>query len=401
MPHDFLNPTHGSQTQPVSRPRETCPSSDGVCFRGKMPGLLLILATAFALMLPVAEAGPLTGARITHIINDVKTVIPEKPSRPATLNEQVEPGAAVRTGIDSRTELLFSDRTITRLGANSQFTVNEGTREISLSKGVILLQVPKGSGGAKIQTSAVTAAVTGTTILFEVVGGFTRLTVLEGTCILVLRNDLLNRKTTVTSGQQVRFSNTATEIPTPRRIKLSAIFKSSVLLVGTWGVQLDQTYLAAALAAQEGIDFGGIGTLKVKGIILLNKKPAKNGDIVHTGDIIETTDDLTAIIIVTGGGEIFIGKLTRVRVSGGGNDPVITTTLFGTVKTFGLGNIDDDPGDSGWDTLPYFPALGFGNTAGTSNGGGGSSASGGVVTVAQPNGQIFIFDSFGRFIRVQ
>ena len=264
---------------------------------------------------------------------------------------------------------------------------------------MILLQVPKGSGGAKIQTNAVTAAITGTTVLFEILNGFTTLTVLEGTCILVLKNDLLNHKTTVTSGHRVRFSNNATQIPKPRRVSLAALFKNSPLLAGAWGVKLDQTFLAAALAEQAGMDFGGIGILQVKGIVLVNKKPAKDGDVIHSGDIIETTGDQVAIIIVTDGGKISIGKLTRARFGGGNGDPVTATALFGNVQTFGLADIGSDTGGSGWDTLPYFPALGIGNIPGSSTG--GSSASGGVVTVAQPGGQIFVFDSLGHFIRVQ
>ncbi len=365
----------------------------------KRPILLFVLAVLTGLASPAAHAAPLTGARITHIINDVKTVGPDKPPRPATVNELVEPGNAVRTGIDSRAELLFADQTITRLGANSHFAVSSGTREISLSKGSVLLQVPKGAGGAKIQTSAVTAAITGTTILFEIVNGIVKLTVLEGTCAIVLKNDLLGRETVVTAGQQVRFSVNATQIPRPRRISLRALFRNSPLLAGNWSVKLDQTHLAAALAAQEGLDFGAIGTLKTNGIVLVNKKPAQNGDTIRTGDIIETTGDVTAIIIVIGGGEISIEKLSRVRIGGGDNEPVTAIALFGNVKTFGLDDTGHDTGYSGTDLGPYLPALGFGNIPGTS--GGGSSASGGVITVAQPGGLVFIFDDLGHFIRIQ
>ncbi len=38
---------------------------------------------------------------------------------------------------------------------------------MALREGTMLLQVPKGLGGAKIRTAAVTAAITGTTIMLE------------------------------------------------------------------------------------------------------------------------------------------------------------------------------------------------------------------------------------------
>ena len=49
--------------------------------------------------------------------------------------------------------------------------------------------------------------------------------------------------------------------------------------------------------------------------------------------------------------------------------------------------------------------TGAGDTGGsggsTDGGGGSSSASGGVITVVQPNGQIFLYDNLLRFLRVQ
>ncbi len=356
-----------------------------------------LVALLFAAM--PAAAAALTGARITHIINDVKTVESGKAPRTSALNEQLEPGKAVRTGIDSRTELLFSDQTITRLGANSHFTVNDGTREITLSKGVILLQVPKGSGGARIQTNAVTAAITGTTIVLESLNGFKKLTVIEGKCFLTLRNDLLNHKTEVIAGHQVRFSDNAVTIPVPKAISLSEFMKNSALFADNWGVRLDPTNIAAAVAAQLGQKFGEIGTLKVKGVVLLNRKPAKDGDPVHSGDIIETSGDDIAIIIVTSGGQISIDRRSRVRIGGGGNDPVTATAIFGNVETFGLGDDAADGDGTAFGYDPYLPAFGFGNIPPPS--GGGSSASGGVTTAALPDGRIGIFDSFGRFIRFQ
>ena len=74
---------------------------------------------------------------------------------------------AVRTGVDSRSELTFSDLTIARLGANTIFSVNEGTRTIDLGSGAILVRVPKDSGGAKVSTASVTASITGTTMMAE------------------------------------------------------------------------------------------------------------------------------------------------------------------------------------------------------------------------------------------
>ena len=215
-----------------------------------------ILAALFAVATPALQAAPLKDAKITRIVNDVKTAGEGKAPTRASLNDTVLPGGAVRTGIDSRTELLFSDQTITRLGANSNFTFNEGTREMSLSKGVIMLQVPKGLGGAKIQTAAVTAAITGTTILLEVGPKFTKLIVVEGTCTLTLKNGKWKRKVKLTAGQEIIVPNDAIELPKTFFINLNMLVKTSALLAGKWGAPLDERQIAAAILAQNRQFFG-------------------------------------------------------------------------------------------------------------------------------------------------
>jgi len=349
--------------------------------------LVLMTVVLIASAMPAAFAAPLTGARITHIVNDVKTVDAGQAPRPSTLNELVEGGKAVRTGINSRTELLFNDLTITRLGANSHFSFSEGTRELSISQGTILLQVPKGAGGAKIQTAAVTAAITGTTILFNAGPKFTTLTFIEGKGFLTANRDRLHRKVPITAGQQMKMSNDATEIPALISVSLGNLVRNSSMFHGTWGAQLEQKEIAAAIAAQLGKQSDEIGTLRVKGAVLINKKPAKDGDIIHAGDVIETAKG-TAIIAVMSGGTISVEKSTRVRVDENGQGTVVTYVIFGHIDTDGLNNNAGDgaTGATGAEPLPYIPVLGFGNFSG--GGGSGSSANGNVLSTVLPGGVV-------------
>ena len=109
-----------------------------------------------------ASAAQLKEAQITQIVKDVNLLPGQAASRAAVINDNVRDGTAVRTGDDSRTELTFSDQTLARLGANTLFSFNEGTRKLDLGGGAMLLRVPKGAGGATVRTAAVTAAITGT-----------------------------------------------------------------------------------------------------------------------------------------------------------------------------------------------------------------------------------------------
>ncbi len=113
------------------------------------------------------DAEVLKEARVSQVIKDVQLLRGQGAPKPATISDQVRQGTAVRTGTDSRAELTFTDLTIARLGANTIFSFDEGTRTVDLASGAILLRVPKDSGGAKIKTAAVTAAITGTTVLVE------------------------------------------------------------------------------------------------------------------------------------------------------------------------------------------------------------------------------------------
>src|SRR4029077_11054383 len=122
------------------------------------------------LLCPVVLFGaPLTEAHVSKVLNIVTLIDPAAGERPAKLDDVVRNEIAVTTGIKSRSELVFQDNTLTRLGPESYFSFKAGTRDLTLQKGTLLLQVPKGLGGAKIHTAAVTAAITGTTIMMEYV----------------------------------------------------------------------------------------------------------------------------------------------------------------------------------------------------------------------------------------
>jgi hypothetical protein len=121
-------------------------------------------------------------ARITQIVRDVNLLVGQRPPQPAAVNDNVAAGMAVRTGVSSRTELTFGDQTITRLGPDTIFSMNVGARALDLSSGSILLSLPKNIGRAQLSTAAVTAAITGTTIVLEYTpDAYFKLLVLEGT----------------------------------------------------------------------------------------------------------------------------------------------------------------------------------------------------------------------------
>jgi len=191
---------------------------------------IILLASATGFLGFSAHGGPLTEARVTKIINRVQVVDPAKGSHPAALHETIKDAIELKTGVKSRSELLFQDNTLTRLGPETSFSFKAGTRDMSLEKGTMLLQVPKGQGGAQIRTAAVTAAITGTTILMSYTPGkAVKVLVLEGSLRLSI-NGRFGDSVVLRPGRMVLMRPNAKKIPTPVLVDLKKIVQTSSLV---------------------------------------------------------------------------------------------------------------------------------------------------------------------------
>src|SRR5436309_1250360 len=175
-------------------------------------------------------AGPLTSAEVTKIINRVSVIDPAKGIHPALLRDVIKDNLGLQTGARSRSELLFQDNTLTRLGAETFFSFKTGTRDLTLEKGSMLLQVPKGLGGATIHTAAVTAAITGTTIMMEYSPGqYLKVLVLEGS-LRLSRNGSFGESMVLHPGKMVIMRPDAKKIPEPIDVDLAEIVRTSSLI---------------------------------------------------------------------------------------------------------------------------------------------------------------------------
>ena len=178
---------------------------------------------------PVASGAPTKEARVTQIIRDVKLLPSKDAPRPASVNDKVAEDTGVRTGGDSRSELTFPDLTITRLGANSIFSFNKAGHSTQLDTGSLLLRVPKNSGGG-IRTSAVTVAVTGTTVILETArSGKSKLITLEGSARLSLVK-YPRESRQLQPGQMLDVPAGATTLPMPVNVNVDQVMKSHPLI---------------------------------------------------------------------------------------------------------------------------------------------------------------------------
>jgi FecR protein len=207
--------------------------------------------TSVAFLLP----GPSDGAsskeaRVTQIIREVKLLPADAAAREAAVNDKVSEDTGVRTGGDSRSELTFPDLTITRLGANTIFSFSKSGRTANVDTGSILLRVPKDSGGGTIRSSAVTVAVTGTTVIFEGSrGGRSKLITLEGSSRVSLKkNPKEFRK--VLAGQMIDVPAGATTLPMPVNVDLNQIMRTHPLITDFKPLPSQPLIMAAAQQPQ-------------------------------------------------------------------------------------------------------------------------------------------------------
>jgi hypothetical protein len=194
--------------------------------------LVWLVVVSLLLIAPAksAIAAELKEAHVTRIIKEVQLLPAQAAPRPAAVNDNVRGGTAVRTGADSRTELTFTDLTLARLGANTIFSFNEGTRNLDLGGGAVLLQVPKGAGGAKITTAAVTAGITGTTVLMEYHrNAYIKFVVLEGTARMYLKNRL-GESVLIGPGQMLIVNPNAKRLPDPVHVDLKRLVQTCLLI---------------------------------------------------------------------------------------------------------------------------------------------------------------------------
>jgi len=104
-----------------------------------------------------------------------------KAETPAKAGDVLTPPNVLKTGADSRAELVAEDKTVTRVGANTIFSVEADSRDVNIAQGSVLFASPKGRGGGRIKSAGATASVLGTTMIVGAnqAGGF-KVMLLEG-----------------------------------------------------------------------------------------------------------------------------------------------------------------------------------------------------------------------------
>lgn len=187
---------------------------------------LIWIATG-SVVLSNLTAAPLKSAVVTTVVNDVRVSENSSAARAIGTGTKMGGSSTLLTGKKSRAEMTFTDKTVTRLGANSVFSFRSGSRDMEIKQGSFLLQVPKGAGGAKIRTATVTAGITGTTTMMEYnPGKALKFVCLEGSATLTHDNgDVIK----IPAGYLLVMHPDAPGFPRPMIVDVGKMMKTSAL----------------------------------------------------------------------------------------------------------------------------------------------------------------------------
>jgi hypothetical protein len=191
--------------------------------------ILLGLALAVAQFLFAADQKQ---ARVTEVIRDVNLLSARAAARAAVVNDTVHEGSSVRTGTESRAELLFLDRTITRLGANTVFSFGAGARTYDLGSGAILISAPKSAGSVQVRTAVATSAVSGFIAIWEGHrNNWNKVLLFEGDGWVALKKNPKDHRH-VHDHQMLIFRSDATVLPEPIDFSVCAAISNGLLITG-------------------------------------------------------------------------------------------------------------------------------------------------------------------------
>jgi len=171
-------------------------------------------------------------ARVTEVIRDVHTLTAQMAARPTVVNETVRQGMAVRTGTDSRAELVFIDQTLTRLGANTVFSFGAASHTYNLGSGAILMTAPRETGTVKISAGVATCAVSGFTGIWESHTKFwNKVLIVEGNGDVWLKKNPADHRH-MHSRQILVFPPNASVLPQPQEFDVCKMINNGLLITG-------------------------------------------------------------------------------------------------------------------------------------------------------------------------
>jgi len=175
----------------------------------------------------------------------------------AVLNDKVESNTQVGTGAQSMCELSLDDKSVTRIGANAVFTFVEQERLVKCDKGTFLVSKDPETDTMTVTTGSVTAAVNGSTVMFDVTGDATHVAVAETTTGVVV-TDKNGKSMTLQSGEGISATPAGMASATPRSVDVKDLTSSPLFTEAGLAPLANNALIKGVVSAQESAKAAGI-----------------------------------------------------------------------------------------------------------------------------------------------
>lgn len=146
----------------------------------------------------------------------------------AILNDKIESNTQVGTGEQSMCELSLDDKSVTRIGANAIFSFTEKERLVKCDKGTFLVSKDPETETITVTTGSVTAAISGSTVVFDVKDDATHIAVAETTKGVIV-TDKNGKSITLQSGEGISATSDGMTSSTPKSVDVKDLISSSPL----------------------------------------------------------------------------------------------------------------------------------------------------------------------------
>jgi hypothetical protein len=193
---------------------------------------------------------------VSFVKNDVYS-IKDTNKVTTTLNDKVEPDTQIGTGAQSMCELSLDDKSVTRIGANAVFTFVEQERLVKCDKGTFLVSKDPETEAMTVTTGSVTAAVNGSTVMFDVTGDATHVAVAETTTGVVV-TDKNGKSVTLQSGEGISATPAGMASVTPRSVDVKDLTSSPLFTEAGLAPLANNALIKGVVSAQESAKAAGI-----------------------------------------------------------------------------------------------------------------------------------------------
>jgi len=200
----------------------------------------------------------------------------------AVLNDKIESDTQVGTGEQSMVELSLDDKSITRIGANALFSFVKQERLVKCDKGTFLVSKDPETETITVTTGSVTAAVNGSTVMFDVKDDATHIAVAETTKGVIV-TDKNGKSMTLQSGEGISATPNGMTSSTPQSVDVKDLTSSSPLFNEKGLAPLANDALIKGVAnAQETAKAQGMSFTSEINDIVANRTSAANVPDIDT-----------------------------------------------------------------------------------------------------------------------